>query len=252
MLDRTEADTVHSFQGGQKQVIILPPSWTIPGAAVPASRSPTIRNWSSRRLARDPAFHPGHQLDMLPRSRHIRDLVGYIGYHSPGEEVPDSVVISVFDLLYRDYSQPLRPLAARLRKELKYPSEDIIWTVLHEILAEQRYAHLDGQLPGAGQEPHAGHRHTHPAQKSTSTTGIGRLRRLQPGHQQPLLAIEVDGFSTTRQSGSWPATRSRTVLSAHRGLPLLAAADPPAAGRTDSIRQALDDAETHWARLSTR
>ena len=35
--------------------------------------------------------------DMLPTSRHIRDLVGYIRYHSPGEDVADSTVISVSD-----------------------------------------------------------------------------------------------------------------------------------------------------------
>ncbi len=36
---------------------------------------------------------------MLPTSRRIRDLVGYIRYHNPGEEVADSTVVSVFDLL---------------------------------------------------------------------------------------------------------------------------------------------------------
>ena len=39
--------------------------------------------------------------DMLPTSRHIRDLVGYIRYHNPGDEVIDSAVVSVFDLLYQ-------------------------------------------------------------------------------------------------------------------------------------------------------
>jgi hypothetical protein len=38
--------------------------------------------------------------DMLPTSRHIRDLVGYIRYHNPGETVADSAVVSVFDLLF--------------------------------------------------------------------------------------------------------------------------------------------------------
>jgi hypothetical protein len=36
----------------------------------------------------------------------------------------------------------LRPLVARLKNEMKYKSKDIIWTALHDILAEDRYAHL--------------------------------------------------------------------------------------------------------------
>lgn len=36
----------------------------------------------------------------------------------------------------------MRPLAARLKNDMKYKSEDIIWTALHDILAEDRYAHL--------------------------------------------------------------------------------------------------------------
>jgi hypothetical protein len=69
-------------------------------------------------------------------------MVGYIGYHNPGDKVTDSAVVSVFDLLYQAYSRRLRPLAARLRNELKYKSEDILWTVVQDILAEPRYAHL--------------------------------------------------------------------------------------------------------------
>jgi len=67
--------------------------------------------------------------DTLPTSRHIRDLVDYIRYHNPGEDVVDSSVVSVFDLLYRAYSRRLRSLATRLRRELKYPSEDTSVTV---------------------------------------------------------------------------------------------------------------------------
>ena len=108
--------------------------------------------------------------DMLPTSRHIRDLVGYIRYHNPGQDVVDSTVVSVFDLLNRAYSQRLQPLAARLRKELRYPSEDIIWTVLHDIIAEPRYAHLtvsaqmllQNLLPDLGRLTRAQRAYVHP------------------------------------------------------------------------------------------
>ena len=46
---------------------------------------------------------------MLPRSRNLRDLMVYIQYHDPDQEVLESTIVSVFDLLYKDHSQRLRP-----------------------------------------------------------------------------------------------------------------------------------------------
>ena len=80
--------------------------------------------------------------DMLPTSRYIRDLVGYIRYHNPGEEVVDSAVVSVFDLLYRDVLGATATTGRPAEKRDRYQSEDIIWTVLRDIIAEDRYAHL--------------------------------------------------------------------------------------------------------------
>ncbi|WP_246538229.1 hypothetical protein [Saccharopolyspora endophytica] len=54
-------------------------------------------------------------ISRLPTSRHIKDLVGHIRYQNPDDEVVDSSVISVFDLLYSRYSHRLRALADRIR-----------------------------------------------------------------------------------------------------------------------------------------
>ncbi len=182
--------------------------------------------------------------DMLLTSRHIRDLVGYIRYHNPGEDVVDSTVVSVFDLLYRAYSQRLRPLAARLRKELKYPSEDIIWTVLQDIIAEERYAHLtvisqvllrnllpdlSGLTPA--QRAYVQHR------ASVDFVVYNRVTN------QPLLAIEVDGFAFHENN---PDQRARDALKdeilATHEIPLLRL-PTTGSGEHQRIREALDDAE---------
>jgi hypothetical protein len=190
---------------------------------------------------------------MLPTSRHIRDLVGYIRYHNPGDEVADSAVVSVFDLLYRAYSERLRPLADRLRKELKYPSEDIIWTVLHDIIAEQRYAHiavasqvlLQSLLPDLDRLT--------PAQwtyvQHRASVDFVMYNRVS---NQPLLAIEVDGFAFHENSPDQRArdTLKNEILAAHQ-MPLLRL--PTTGSREhERIRQALDNAEAHWARLPSR
>lgn len=254
VLDQTEADTVHRFQGRQKQVVILSTvldeTWR-GRTGLPFVDDPQLINVAvSRAIAR---FILVTNYDMLPASRHIRDLVGYIRYHNPGQEVADSMVVSVFDLLYRAYSQRLRPLAARLRNELKYPSEDIIWTVLHDITAEPRYAHLTvspqvllrNLLPDLGrltpdQRAYIQHRASVDFVVYNCVTN------------QPLLAVEVDGFAFHENN---PDQRARDalkdqILDAHQ-MPLLRL---PTTGSREQqqIRQALDKAEAHWARLSTR
>jgi very-short-patch-repair endonuclease len=254
VLDQTEADTVHKFQGRQKQVVILTTvldeTWRGRTGLAFVDDPQMINVAVSRAIQR---FTLVTNYDMLPTSRHIRDLVGYIRYHNPGEDVVDSTVVSVFDLLYRAYSQRLRPLAARLRKELKYPSEDIIWTVLHDIIAEQRYAHmtvssqvlLRNLLPDLSrltlaQRAYIQHR------ASVDFVVYNRITN------QSLLAIEVDGFAFHENS---PDQRARDavkdeILDAHQ-MPLLRL---PTTGSQEhqQIRQALDNAEAHWARLSTR
>jgi hypothetical protein len=231
VLDQAEADTIHRFQGRQKQVVILTTvldeTWRGRTGLAFVDDPQMINVAVSRAIQR---FILVTNYDMLPTSCHIWGRVGYIRYHNPGEDVTDSTVVSVFDLLYRAYSQRLRPLAARLRKELKYPSEDIIWTVLHDIIAEQRYAHMTAS-------PQVLLRNLLPD-----------LGRLTPAQR----AIEVDGFAFHENN---PDQRARDalkdeILDAHQ-MPLLRL---PTTGSREQqqIRQAMDKAEAHWARLSTR
>ncbi|MGH3549316.1 MAG: C-terminal helicase domain-containing protein [Pseudonocardiaceae bacterium] len=145
LMDQIEADTVHKFHGRQKQVVILTTvldeGWR-GRTGLTFVDDPQKINVAVSRAVRRFILVTNHA--MLPTSRYIRDLIGYIRYHNPDEEVVDSAVVSMFDLLYCDYNHRLRPLAARLKNEMTYRSEDIIWTALHDILAEDRYAHEYG------------------------------------------------------------------------------------------------------------
>lgn len=254
VLDHVEADTVHKFQGRQKKVVImttvLDETWRGRTGQDFVDDPQLINVAVSRAIQR---FILVTNNDMLPTSRHIRDLVGYIRYHSPGEDVADSMVVSVFDLLYRAYSERLRPLAARLKNELKYRSEDIIWTVLHDIIAEQRYAHLTVSLQVLVQSLLPDLSMLTPAQlkyvQNRASVDFVVYNRVT---NQPLLAIEVDGFAFHENN---PDQRARDalkneILGTHQ-MPLLRLRT------TDSreyqrIRQALDDAEAHWAALSAQ
>jgi hypothetical protein len=245
MLDQTVADTIHKFQGRQKQMVILTTvldeTWR-GRTGLDFVDDPQMINVAVSRAIR--RFILVTNYDMLPKSRHIRDLVGYIRYHNPGDEIVDSAVISVFDLLYRAYSQRLLPLAARLRKELKYPSEDIVWTVLHDIIAEPEYAHLtvspqvllQNLLPSLvrltpEQTAYVRHR------ASVDFVVYNRVTN------QPLLAIEVDGFAFHENNPDQLARDKlkNEILAAHQ-LQLLRL-PTTGSGEHQKIRQALDNAE---------
>ncbi|WP_312864466.1 AAA domain-containing protein [Saccharopolyspora phatthalungensis] len=253
-LDQIEAHTIHKFQGRQKKVVILTTvldeTWRGKTGLRFVDDPQMINVAVSRAVQR---FILVTNYDMLPTSRHIRDLVGYIRYHNPGEEVADSAVISIFDLLYTAYSERLRPLAARLKKELKYPSEDIIWTVLHDILAEQQYAHLTVSCQILLRNLLSDLSRLTPEQlayvRNRASVDFVVYNRVT---NQPLLAIEVDGFAFHENN---PAQLKRDlvkneILRAYQ-MPLLRL---PTTGSREAqrIREALDHAEAHWARLSAR
>ncbi|QNE14082.1 AAA domain-containing protein [Pseudarthrobacter sp. NBSH8] len=143
LVNTIQADTVHKFQGREKEVIIMSTvlDETKNGRfGVEFVDNPQLVNVAVSRAVK--RFILVTNYDMLPASRHLRDLVQFIQYQDPEHGVFDSAVVSVFDLLYKEYSAVLRPLAARLQNTSKFASENIVWTLLLEILAEATYTDL--------------------------------------------------------------------------------------------------------------
>ncbi|POH61135.1 AAA domain-containing protein [Arthrobacter glacialis] len=193
-----QASTVHKFQGREKEVVIMS---TVLNENVNGRNGldfvddPHLVNVAVSRAQKQ--FVLVTNSGMLPKSRNLRDLIDYIQYHDPGQEVFESTIVSVFDLLYKDYSPRLRPLAGRLRKRTGFASEDIVWTVLNEILTEGPYGDftvadqvvLRNLLPDltrltAEQAAYVRHRAT--------TLDFVVYNRIS---NRPVFAIEVDGFA---------------------------------------------------------
>lgn len=182
--------------------------------------------------------------DRLSKSRYLRDLIDYIGYHDVDGDVSDSEVVSMFDLLYSEYSSRLQPLAARLRNEMKYRSEDIAWTVLRDVLADDRYQHLtvspqvlvrnlvmDLERLTPRQATYVGNR------ASVDFVVYNRVSN------RPVLAVEVDGFAYHENN---PAQLERDALKdaifkTYR-MPLLRL-PTTGSGEEEKIRTELDRAE---------
>lgn len=245
LIEQIESDTIHKFQGRQKPVVILTTvldeTWRGRTGLNFADDAQKINVAVSRAIDR---FILVTNHAMMPTSRNIRDLIGYIGYLNPGEEVVDSTVVSMFDLLYRDYNRRLRPLAERLKGEMTYKSEDIAWTVIGDILAESRYARLTVRSQVllrnllAGLERLSAEQQTFVRRRSSVDFVI--YNRVT---NRPLLAIEVDGFAY-HENDAVQQRRDEiknAILRVYH-LPLLRL---PTTGSEEekSIRESLDEAE---------
>ncbi|PNI07420.1 hypothetical protein CXX84_16455 [Arthrobacter sp. AFG7.2] len=210
LLNSIQADTVHKFQGREKEVIIMSTvlDETRDGnSGVDFVDNPQMVNVAVSRAIKQFVLVTNHE--MMPASRHLRDLVEFIRYHNPDDGISDSGVVSVFDLLYREYSAVLQPLAERMQTPSAFASENIIWTVLLEILAEElfkdlavaREVHIRNLLPGLSRLTTA---------QAAYVRNGARFDFLVYSRitNRPFLAVEVDGFAFHENDGRQQARDS--------------------------------------------
>lgn len=68
------------------------------------------------------------------RERNITDLVAYIQYNN--FEVTDSKIYSIFDYLYKQYTEARKLYLKNHPKVSKYDSENLMYSLIEDILAE--------------------------------------------------------------------------------------------------------------------
>ena len=245
VLDRHDVDTVHRFQGRQKRVVILSTvvddTWR-GQRGLPFVDDPRLVNVAvSRAVER---FILVTDSKLQHRSRYLNDLIGYIGYLDPHRPLPESSVVSVFDLLYQEYSDLLRPLAQRVGGLSDYRSENIVDTVLTELLQEEPYRglalsrqvllrNLLPSLAGLTDDQLSYVRH----RASVDFVVYNRITN------SPTLAVEVDGFAF-HENDPQQQRRDRikdAILEAH-GLPLLRL-PTTGSGEVSKLRAALSAVE---------
>jgi Superfamily I DNA and RNA helicases and helicase subunits len=192
-----EADTVHKYQGREKRVMIL-------STVLDRTRSGKagLTFVSDPRLVNVAVSRAQRQLILVTdRSafrkygNEIGDLIRYMEYSTVDDNLVQSEIVSVFDLLYRDYSEKLREFGQKIKQISKFKSENLVWTLLSEILPksypdlECRYqlliknifAKLDSLQEEERKYVHNG--------ASVDFVLYHKLDR------SPVLAIEVDGFA---------------------------------------------------------
>jgi len=134
-----EIDTVHKYQGREKDIMIL---------------STVVNDMNQYDFADDPNLinvAVSRAVDKLiivtaDGSEHwmntnVGDLIGYVKYHN--HEVIASEIYSVFDYLYSCYADKLKELMQKINQVSEHTSENLMNMVIENVLSEEAFRHLD-------------------------------------------------------------------------------------------------------------
>lgn len=132
-----DAATVHKFQGKEKENIIIS---TVDDEISDFADDPYLINVAvSRAKRRLMLVVTGNK---QTKERNITDLIDYIQYHN--FEVVDSKIYSVFDYLYKQYTEERRAFLQNHKKVSKYDSENLTYALIENIIGDNNnYAGLD-------------------------------------------------------------------------------------------------------------
>ncbi len=131
-----DAATVHKFQGKEKECIIIS---TVDDEISDFADDPYLINVAvSRAKKKLMLVVTGNE---QVKERNITDLIDYIQYNN--FEVADSQIYSIFDYLYKQYTEERKAYLQKHKKISEYDSENLMYALIDEIIADNRYASLD-------------------------------------------------------------------------------------------------------------
>lgn len=129
-----EIDTVHKYQGREKDVIIIT---SVVNKENEFSDNENLLNVAISR-AKD-------QLHIVvsdnEKNKNMKDLINYIKYNN--FEVIQSEVYSIFDLLYKNYSPYIDKYLHDAKNISKFKSENLMNSVIEKVLSNENYSNLN-------------------------------------------------------------------------------------------------------------
>ena len=128
--------------------------------------------------------------------KEVGDLIRYIEYNTLAENLIRSEIVSVFDLLYKDYSGKLIDLKRRMPDKSEYKSENIIWQLLEDVLSEEKYNLLafTHQILLKNLLKHTDKLSQEEVQYVNNNASVDFVVYYKL-NKQPVLIVEVDGFA---------------------------------------------------------
>jgi len=131
-----EIDTIHKFQGREKDIIIF---CTVDDNISDFVDNPNLINVAVSRAAKK--FFLVYSNEKNKIDSNIIDLVNYIRYNN--FDVLSSKVRSIFDLLYKQYAQERINFLSKNKSISQYDSENIAYSCIKEVLHENNINSID-------------------------------------------------------------------------------------------------------------
>ena len=131
-----DAATVHKFQGREKENIIIS---TVDDEISDFADDPYLINVAvSRARKKLMLVVTGNEQS---KEHNITDLIDYIQYNN--FEVTESKIYSIFDYLYKQYTEERRVYLQKHKKVSEYDSENLMYSLIEDIISANKYSSLD-------------------------------------------------------------------------------------------------------------
>ena len=131
-----DAATVHKFQGKEKENIIIS---TVDDEISDFADDPYLINVAvSRAKKKLMLVVTGNEQS---KEHNITDLIDYIQYNN--FEVTESKIYSIFDYLYKQYTEERRVYLQKHKKVSEYDSENLMYALIEDIISANKYSSLD-------------------------------------------------------------------------------------------------------------
>ena len=187
--DVIEVNTVHKYQGREKDTIVLT---TVDDVVTDFSDDPTLLNVAvSRAKRRLCLIVSGND---QPSDSNIGDLISYIEYNN--FQIVQSEIYSVFDLLYQQYTDARIAFLKRHSRISEYDSENLMYGAIVDLLNKRPQLSLNiichQPLNMLIKDPkHLNDEECRYAMNTATHIDFLIYNRIS---KKPVLAIEVDGF----------------------------------------------------------
>lgn len=208
--ETVEADTIHKFQGREKERIVFT---TVKNKLDPFMDDPNLINVAVSRAKSQFIIVKPAEMD-LPQGSNLGDLLRYIQYVSASDTQTfvKSQVVSVFDLLYQQYTKELLLFRKQKRRVSRFDSENIMYDVIQKVLAKNpTYQSFGCVVHYRLNELIVSQEDLTAQEKAFINNGHSHLDFLIYNHldKSPILAVEVDGTAFHLQS---PEQQKRDAL----------------------------------------
>jgi len=131
-----DAATVHKFQGKEKENIIIS---TVDDEISDFADDPYLINVAVSRAKKKLMLVVTGNEQL--KEHNITDLIDYIQYNN--FEVAESKIYSIFDYLYKQYTEERIAYLTKHKKISEYDSENLMYSLIEEIFADNKYSSLD-------------------------------------------------------------------------------------------------------------